>query len=90
MAAATRTPRPHRIITFRDFEIVDGVEVVTETTIVQEFGRRAGLHTSKSQTTDHRRRANRNERRGTRVALRRNPDAVWATPRKNDSVWLTR
>lgn len=72
----------------RWIDIVDGVPVLADHVV--EHGRRAGLHTHRSETSEHRRRSNRNERHGVRRQLRADPDLVPATPRKNDSVWLTR
>lgn len=76
-AKDTRTPRPFRIVTLADGE-----------QFVQEYGRRAGLHTSKSQTAYHRTASNRLDRRDARRQLRRDPDSVSNRARKTDSVWL--
>lgn len=83
-----RTHRPHRVAEFLDFD-GDG-EVVRVIRVTQEYGRRAGLHTGKSQTAEHRRASNRRDRRDARQALRRDPDSVSARPRRCDSIWLAR
>lgn len=69
-----RTPRPHRVVEFIDFNTDGSVDTVVYT---QEFGRRAGCRTHKSDVTERRIRSNRNERRGTRRALRSKGSAIY-------------
>lgn len=76
--ATTRTHRPHRVITFSDGE-----------EFTQEYGRRKGLHTHKSQTTDLARRLNRRDRRNGRDALRRGDWDVELPQPRGRALWLS-
>lgn len=86
--SARRIGRPTHVERWVDGVDADGNVIIVDRVI--EHGRRAGLHTHRSQTAYHRTSSNRRERRAVRVDLRRDPDAVSARPRKNDSIWLTR
>jgi hypothetical protein len=83
-----RTPRPHRVVTFIDHNADGTVDTLA---VTQEFGRRAGLHTHKSQTTYARRSGNRIDRHATRRQLRSvDPDGVELRQARARSIWTTR
>lgn len=80
-----RTPRPHRVITFIDFNADGSVDT---TDVTQEFGRRAGLNTRRSDVSDRRRRANRKDRRIDRQILRRNLDVELSRGGRGSAIYF--
>jgi hypothetical protein len=89
--ARTDRRRPTRQIAWIRFEdhapvYVDGVPVFE--TVEQEVGRRAGLHTHKSQVSERRRRGNRRDRAAARRQLRNDPENTEFRQPRGQAVWL--
>lgn len=85
--ARTDRARPARTIRFISGHEADGTPILVEHR--QEFGRRAGLHTRKSQASYGRRLINRRDRHDARAQLRRDPDSVELRQPRHQAVWLS-
>ena len=81
-----RSPRPTYAINLIAGHTEDGTPI--HEPHVTEYGRRAGLHTAKSQTAEYRRAGNRKLRRVAREQLRRDPDSVELHQARGRALWL--
>jgi hypothetical protein len=78
--------RPTRTINLIVDHTEDGTPI--HEPFVVECGRRAGLHTAKSQTSAYRRAGNRRDRHATRAQLHRDPDSVELHQPRGRALWL--